>query len=349
MIKIKDVHVAEVIRFVPPRDILNDLPVSKKAAKTVVEGRKAIVNILKGEDKRLILAIGPCSVDGEDTIMAYAEKLAALSKAVRDKLLIIMRVYFEKPRTTLGWKGLINDPNLDGRFDIDRGLRLARAISLKINELGLPVATEVLDPIIPQYIADLVSWASIGARTTESQTHRQMASGLSMPIGFKNGTNGDLQVALNAMLAAHHSHTFLGIDEGGHAAIIQTSGNPWRHLILRGSQSAPNYHEENIEDAVNAMNKTGLKPNIMVDCSHGNSRYNFKRQRRAFFSVLRQRMEGTGNIIGLMLESYLKEGNQKLGHNSEKKIPGLSITDACIGWEETEELVREARKKSLSP
>ena len=271
--------------------------------------------------------------------------MAKLAAELQDRLFVVMRVYFEKPRTTLGWKGLINDPNFDDGFDIDSGLRLAREISLNINEIGVPVGTEMLDPITPQYLADLVTWASIGARTTESQTHRQMASGLSMPVGFKNGTDGSLEIATNAMLAARASHVFLGIDPYGYASVVKTTGNPWEHLILRGGRDRPNYHEEDVEAATQLLAGAGLPQNLMIDCSHANSGYDFRRQKRVLADAIRQRVAGSRNIIGLMLESNLEEGSQKFTKDPTQLRPGVSITDACIGWDETVAVLRDAYRK----
>ncbi len=277
--------------------------------------------------------------------LEYAERLAALAQKVNDRLLVVMRVYFEKPRTTVGWKGLINDPHLDDTFDITGGLRIARRILLRVAEMGLPTATEMLEPITPQYIADLITLASIGARTTESPTHRQMASGLSMPVGYKNGTDGSLQVALDAMLAARTPHAFLGIDVDGRTGIICSRGNPWGCLILRGGRSGPNYSPDSIKFASEELAKHGLPPRLIVDCSHANSNKDFRRQCLVWNSVVEQRLEGNNAIAGMMLESNLHEGNQKLPSDLSQLKYGVSVTDPCIGWEETESLILAAHAK----
>jgi len=276
--------------------------------------------------------------------LEYAERLQRLATDVAEQMCVVMRVYFEKPRTIIGWKGLINDPKLDGSFEIETGIRKARSILLQIAELGLPAGTEMLDPITPQYIADLVTWAAIGARTTESQTHRQMASGLSMPVGFKNGTDGNLQIALDALAAARHAHSFLGIDDNGLTAIVETRGNPWAHLILRGGRSGPNYDPATIAQATHALGLMKLPMRLMVDCSHANANKQYRNQAGVWQSVLAQRASGSTHIIGMMLESNLHEGNQPLGPDPTKLRYGVSITDECIGWEETEWLLREGYK-----
>lgn len=345
MKKTDNIHVANMVRFTSPASIMNALPMSKAANKTVLRGRKAVQDILEGKDKRLMVVVGPCSIHDKIAALEYATRLAHLALELQDRLFVVMRVYFEKPRTSVGWKGLINDPNFNDQFDIDTGLRLAREIYLKINETGLPVGAEMLDPITPQYLADLVTWASIGARTTESQTHRQMASGLSMPVGFKNGTDGSLDVAINAMLAARAPHAFLGIDSDGYSCLVKTTGNPWGHIILRGGRDRPNYHEEDVEDAVQMLLKAGLPTGLMIDCSHANSRYDYRRQERVFLEAIRLRVDRTQHIIGLMLESSLEEGNQSLTHNPSCLRYGVSITDACIGWEDTATLLQEAYQR----
>ena len=274
--------------------------------------------------------------------MEYAHRLVELSRQVADRIVLVMRVYFEKPRTTLGWKGLINDPHLNGTFDIAAGLRSARRILLAINELGMPAATEMLEPITPQYVADLVTWAAIGARTTESQTHRQMASGLSMPVGFKNGTDGGLQIAIDAMLAAQSPHSFLGIDPNGRTCIVQTKGNPWGHLILRGGRGGPNYAPQYLAEAYESLQKNKLCSQIMVDCSHANSEKDHRRQEIVWNDVIEQRVAGNRHILGMMVESNLHEGAQKLGDDPSKLQYGVSITDACTGWDSTREMILRA-------
>lgn len=340
----QNVNVRETVAIIPPETLWNQLPMTEAACNTVVAGREGIRKILLGDDYRLLTVVGPCSIHDEKAAMEYAQRLAALAEELRDQLLIVMRVYFEKPRTTIGWKGLINDPRLDGTFDLDAGLHLARKILLQITEMGLPAGTEMLDPITPQYVADLVSWASLGARTIESQTHRQMASGLSMPVGYKNGTDGNLQMALDAMQAARHAHSFLGIDGDGRTCVVHTKGNPLGHLILRGGRSGPNYYEDKIEAAAEALSAANLPANIMVDCSHANSGKDYRKQDRVWRDAIDQRIRGNTSLIGLMLESNLGEGNQKIPADLTQLRYGVSITDACVGWAKTEELLRHAHK-----
>jgi 3-deoxy-7-phosphoheptulonate synthase len=327
----------------PPRSYIEAQPITPKIAEIVLEARAAIENIGNRTDPRMVMLVGPCSIHDEKAGLEYAERLAVLADEVKESILIVMRVYFEKPRTTVGWKGLINDPNLDGTFDMQEGLKRARAFLLKVGELGLPAGTEFLDPFTPQYLADLVSWGAIGARTTESQTHRQMASGLSMPIGFKNGTGGSCQIAVDAMMAARTPHAFLGIDLDGRASVVNTVGNRAQHLILRGG-SSPNYDEESVASASALLEIAGLRPNVVIDCSHANSNKDHNRQPIVFRETMRQRVEGNEGVIGLMLESHLNEGNQPMGDPADLKY-GVSITDACINWESTEELLREAHAK----
>jgi 3-deoxy-7-phosphoheptulonate synthase len=336
----QNLNVLSIVPIVPPRVIQSEVPLTLDSVDTVVAGREGVGRILRGEDKRFLVVVGPCSIHDEPAAFDYAARLRELSDKVSDRLMVVMRVYFEKPRTTVGWKGLINDPHLDGTFDMNAGLRRARAILVKINEAGLPAGTEMLDPITPQYMADLVSWASIGARTTESQTHRQMASGLSMPIGFKNGTDGSIQTAVDAMVAARNRHTFLGVDDNGAACVVHTKGNPLGHIILRGGRSGPNYDEESIAETTEMMEKAGLAPRIMVDCSHANSSKDYARQEIVCRDVVRQVRAGNRALVGVMLESNLCEGNQKLSDDPQKLRYGVSITDPCIGWEKTEELLR---------
>jgi 3-deoxy-7-phosphoheptulonate synthase len=336
------VHVRSVEALVPPSVMSERFPMTEAANATVVEAREAVCRILRGEDARLLIVVGPCSIHDEKAALEYAERLAAVSRRVADRLLVIMRVYFEKPRTTIGWKGLINDPHLDGSFDIAEGLGRARRILLAVGELGLPAATEMLDPISPQYTADLIAWASLGARTTESQTHRQMASGLSMPIGFKNSTDGNLQNAVDAMAAARQPHAFLGIDFEGRTCIINTAGNPDGHLILRGGRSGPNYDAASVARATSMLEKAGLPRALMIDCSHANSGKDARRQGVVLREALAQRVAGNRHVIGAMLESNLVEGSQKIGKDPAALRYGVSITDPCIGWEETERLLLEA-------
>ena len=341
MQRTSDVHIRSLVPLTPPQALINEHPLTERAAETVVQGREEIRRILTGDDRRLLLVVGPCSIHDEHAALEYARRIKGVAERLSDRLCIVMRVYFEKPRTTVGWKGLINDPHLNGTFDIPEGLRRARRLLLEINEMGMPCATEMLDPITPQYTADLVTWASIGARTTESQTHRQMASGLSMPVGFKNATDGNLQIAIDAMFSARTQHSFLGIDVEGRLCIVNTSGNPWGHVILRGGRGGTNYDPQTVQDAVAGMTKAGLAPNVMVDCSHANSDKDHRKQEAVWLNVLEQRAAGATNLIGMMLESNLFEGAQKLADPS-KLAYGVSITDACLGWEKTEELFEAA-------
>lgn len=328
-----------------PEKIKQLLPLTENSNKTVVQSRQAIKNILKKKDKRLLLIIGPCSIHHEMATYEYAKKLNQFRKVFADEMEIIMRVYFEKPRTTVGWKGLINDPHLDGSFQITTGLKLARKILLEITGIGLPAATEFLDPIVPQYIDDLISWSAVGARTTESQTHREMSSGLSMPVGFKNNTDGSLQVAIDAMEASRHPHHFLGVDKKGHLSIIKTKGNPFGHIVLRGGKLRPNYDPKSISNAVKKLSSAGLNPAIMVDCSHANSGKKHEKQQVVWKNIIAQRLRGNDAIIGLMLESHLLEGNQKITENIADLSYGISVTDACISFETTEKLLHYAYKK----
>jgi len=336
-----DLRVVKLEPLDPPSKIKAEFPITPKAAATVVAGRQQFRDALVGKDKRLVVITGPCSIHEPKAAMEYAEKLARLRREVEDTLLIIMRVYFEKPRTTIGWKGLINDPHLDGSADINQGLRQARKIMLDINELGLPAATEFLDPIVPQYTADLVSWVAIGARTTESQTHREMASGLSMPVGFKNSTDGDLQVAMDALVSSRAPHAFLGIDQEGRSVVVRTSGNPDVHIVLRGGNGQPNYSAAHMAFTRVAMNASAERRLIMVDCSHGNSSKDYRKQPLVFEDLIKQRVKGEPALLGMMLESHLQEGNQKLAPLAQLKY-GMSITDGCIDWKTTEDLLRKA-------
>ncbi len=337
----QDLHVVETRPLVTPRELKTAMPSTPAMRDTVVQARQTIVDILEKRDPRMLVVIGPCSMHDEQQGIEYANRLAKLAKEVEDRLFLVMRLYFEKPRTTIGWKGLINDPHLNNSYDITTGLRTARHIFMVLANLGLPAGTEMLDPIVPQYTAELVSWSAIGARTTESQTHREMASGLSMPVGFKNGTEGNLDVALNAMQASHNQQHFLGIDQEGRTCIIKTAGNPHGHMILRGGREKPNYDAASVEEAQQALEKAGLPPVVMVDCSHANSRKDFHQQPVVCRNVVQQRAEGNDGIIGVMIESNIHEGNQKLGDDPSQLQYGVSITDACISWETTEDLLRE--------
>jgi 3-deoxy-7-phosphoheptulonate synthase len=323
------------------------VPASEAVLQTVSTARRALIDIMQGRDRRLFVVVGPCSIHDVAAAREYAHRLHALADELADTLLLVMRVYFEKPRTTVGWKGLINDPAMDDSFRIEEGLRLARQLLLDINAMGLPCGTEALDPITPQYLGDLIAWSAIGARTTESQTHREMASGLSSPVGFKNGTDGSLEVAVNAMLSAAQPHTFLGINGEGQVAVTQTRGNPHGHIILRGG-AQPNYDSVAVAEAVAALQAAGLPEAIVVDCSHGNSRKNHALQGLVLRDVLHQVAEGSRAIKGVMLESNLFEGNQKLTDPKALRY-GVSITDACLGWDDTARALREASMRLRRP
>jgi 3-deoxy-7-phosphoheptulonate synthase len=332
---LEDVRVRSIRPLVSPTSLKKQLPVSEEVAAKVLTARRTVKDILAGRDPRLMVVLGPCSIHDPRAALEYAARLCDLATQVSDRYFLIMRVYFEKPRTTTGWKGLINDPHLDESCDVAHGLTLARELLLQVAELGLPAATEFLDPIVPQYTADLVSWAAIGARTTEAQTHREMSSGLSMPVGFKNGTDGDIQVALDAMKAAAAPHSFLGIDQDGATSIIQTAGNPDTHLVLRGGRSGPNYETTAVSEAIARLRRSGLPTGIMVDCSHANSGKDPQRQPLVWESILAQRAEGCRELVAAMIESHLLGGQQSLGSDPTRLTYGQSITDACLGWEET--------------
>ena len=345
MFPTQDLHVKEIVRLLTPRALRAELPMTEPCNATVVRGRQAINAILDQKDPRLLVVVGPCSIHDPIGALEYAGKLNALRSEFADKLEIVMRVYFEKPRTTIGWKGLINDPHLDNSYDIEGGLKKARRLLLEIVGLGLPVATEFLDPIIPQYISDLVSWAAIGARTTESQTHREMASGLSMPVGFKNGTDGSLQIAIDAMGTAMRPHSFIGIDEDGVTSIVRTAGNPIGHVVLRGGRQQSNYDAESIREAENQLAAHKLPKVLMVDCSHANSGKVSARQEEVWRNVVEQRVAGTRSLIGLMVESYLEEGTQPFPKGDPASLRyGVSITDACLSWEATARMLRWGHK-----
>ncbi len=340
MYRTQDLHVKEIVPLLSPRAIKAIAPVSEAVNATVARSRERIIRILRQEDPRLLVVIGPCSIHDEKSALEYATKLNVLRQEFADRMEIVMRVYFEKPRTTIGWKGLINDPHLDGSQDIETGLKIARKLLLEITGMGLPAATEFLDPIVPQYIADLVTWAAIGARTTESQTHREMASGLSMPVGLKNSTDGSLQVAIDAMGATRNSHSFLGVNEDGVTSIVRTNGNPNAHVVLRGGRAMTNYDAASIQTAETKLVSEKLPPVLMVDCSHANSEKKFAKQEDVWHSVIEQRVGGTQSLIGLMVESHLSEGNQPIPKNISELRYGVSITDSCVGWEATERMLR---------
>jgi len=335
----RDVHIESTEPLITPIDLVNKLPITPQIERTVISGRDQVRSILNGQDKRLMMIVGPCSIHNEEAALEYAQRLVDFSKKLSDRLLILMRVYFEKPRTTIGWKGYIYDPHLDGTLDIETGLHRARALLLKIGEIGMYAGTEFLDPVVPQYLAGLVTWSTIGARTTESQIHRQMASGLSMPVGFKNGTDGNAQIAVDAMVSARSPHGFLGLDHQGRTALIRTTGNPDGHIVLRGGNSGPNFGAVTIDQAQKQLKAAGVRSQLLVDCSHGNSSKDHTKQAKAFKDVVEQRVEGNTDIIGCMVESNLAPGKQDLGDDPSQLNYGVSITDACIGWEETEELL----------
>jgi 3-deoxy-7-phosphoheptulonate synthase len=340
----QDTHLKTAEVLISPRQARKQMPANRKHYDTVLRGRQMIQDILDHKDRRLMVVAGPCSIHDPKAAFDYASRLRRLAGMVQSTLLLVMRVYFEKPRTTVGWKGLINDPDMNDSFHIDKGLLLARRLLLRFTEMGLPTATEALDPIIPQYIADLISWSAIGARTTESQTHREMASGLSMPVGLKNATDGGIQVALNGIQSARTPHHFLGIDPNGRSAIFRTTGNPYAHIVLRGGGQHTNFDPVSIRQTEEGLRKAKLPLNIVVDCSHGNSNKDYRLQGDVFRAVVRQAGEGNTSIIGAMLESNIKEGNQPLTRDLKAMRYGVSVTDACISWETTEELILEAHK-----
>ncbi|MGL4859813.1 MAG: 3-deoxy-7-phosphoheptulonate synthase [Enterobacteriaceae bacterium] len=337
---LNNIHISDETILTTPAELKAKLPLSEQYQQQIARSRQAVSAIINKQDHRLLVVCGPCSIHDTDAALEYADKLAALSAELNDHLYLVMRVYFEKPRTTVGWKGLINDPDMNGSFDIEKGLYTARQLLLDLTAKGLPLATEALDPNNPQYIGALFSWAAIGARTTESQTHREMASGLSVPVGFKNGTDGSLETAINAMKAAAMPHRFVGINQGGQVCVLQTQGNPDGHLILRGGLT-PNYSAEHVAACEQQMNNKGLNSAIMVDCSHGNSNKDYRRQSEVVDSVIEQIQAGNRSIIGVMLESHLHEGNQSSEQPRAEMRYGVSVTDACIGWEATEAVLRK--------
>jgi len=345
---VNNVHVSAEQVLITPDDLAKELPVSDEALSAISESRKIISDIIHGRDHRLLVICGPCSIHDIDAAKDYALRLKELHESCKDTLFIVMRVYFEKPRTTTGWKGLINDPHLDGTFDIETGLRKARELLIWLAELEIPVATEALDPISPQYLAELFSWSAIGARTSESQTHREMASGLSMPVGFKNGTDGSLDIAVNALKSAASGHSFMGINKQGQVAVISTSGNPDGHIILRGGKQ-PNYDSVCVSDCEVDLEKAGLTAGLMVDCSHANSSKDYRRQPLVAQNVVNQILEGNQSIIGIMLESHINAGNQKGdGVPVDELEYGVSITDGCIDWETTDTLITQTRDKLIT-
>lgn len=343
--KLDNVNVESQEILVTPEQLKSEIPLTDKAIDTITRGRETINNILDRKDHRLFLVIGPCSIHDVDAAKEYAQRLKVLSEKVSDTLYLVMRVYFEKPRTTVGWKGLINDPHLNDSFEIEEGLHIGRRLLIDIAELGLPTATEALDPISPQYLQDTISWSAIGARTTESQTHREMSSGLSVAIGFKNGTDGGLEVATNALKSVAHPHSFLGINREGQVSVVRTKGNPYGHVVLRGGGGKPNYDSVSVALCEKELEKAGLQKNIMIDCSHANSNKDPALQPLVMQDATHQILEGNTSIIGLMVESNLNWGNQSIPKDLNDLKYGVSVTDACIDWETTEKAVLEMHEK----
>jgi 3-deoxy-7-phosphoheptulonate synthase len=342
--RLENLNVAAFDLMPSPEEIHARLPISERASVTVYEGREALKRILDRTDPRIFIIVGPCSIHDPVAGYDYAERLSALAESVRDTLCLVMRVYFEKPRTSTGWKGFINDPYMDDSFRIEEGIEKARAFLLKVAELGLPTATEALDPITPQYLGDLVAWTAIGARTSESQTHREMASGLSTPVGFKNGTDGDIQVAINAIQSAARPHSFLGLSFQGRSAIVRTQGNTYSHMVLRGGGGRPNYDTVSISITERALAKAGLPRNIVVDCSHANSYKDVDLQPLVMSDCVHQVREGNRSIVGLMIESNLEAGNQPIPDDLSQLKYGCSVTDPCVDWPTTEAMIRKARE-----
>ena len=334
--QIDNINIESQYILITPEQIKKSLPMTLPARKTIADSRKVINNILEKKDPRLFVVVGPCSIHDIDAALDYAKRLKVLSDQLSDVLYISMRVYFEKPRTTIGWKGLINDPKLDNSFNISEGLQIGRKLLLDIVEIGLPTSTEVLDPISPQYLQDLISWSAVGARTVESQTHREMASGISSPVGFKNSTDGSITIAINALQSASAPHCFLGINNQGQVSTINTKGNPYGHIVLRGGINGANYYSNNINEYEISLNNAGLTKNIMVDCSHANSNKDASQQPLVISDIKEQIINGNNSIIGLMIESNINFGNQKLNKDSQKLKYGISITDECIDWDTTE-------------
>ena len=341
-----NVNIEKIESIPTPLALKEEIKITDKIADHILDSRRQIEEIINGNDKRLLAIVGPCSIHDTDLALDYAKKLNELRKSVEKEILVVMRVYFEKPRTILGWKGLISDPHLDDSFDTTTGIKKARKLLLDINEMGLACATELLDPVIPQYISDLISWAAIGARTTESQTHRQMASGLSMPVGFKNGTNGDLAIAINAVEASFSPQSFIGINqEKGQVSIFHTKGNPYAHLVLRGGSSGPNYSSEHVEAAEKKLKKAGIETGILIDCNHANSGKDPFKQPAVLEDILSQKANGNKSIIGFMVESNIEAGNQPIPKDLSELKYGVSITDKCIDWAATEKMLQDAAEK----
>jgi 3-deoxy-7-phosphoheptulonate synthase len=342
MNKLLDTHIRSMKPLVSPKALKDEIPLTEKARNTVLETRQEIEQIVHQKSGKILGLVGPCSIHDPKAALEYAEKLIRLQEDVEDQIKLVMRVYFEKPRTSIGWTGLVTDPDLDGSEDVFQGLHIARKLLIDINDMGMAAGTEVLDPIVPQYLADAVSWASIGARTTESQTHRHLASGLSMPVGFKNGTDGRVQTAVNALLSARHSHSFIGLDQNGTTCVIRTSGNKNSHIILRGGVDGPNFDQNTISEAEKVLDSEGIVPAIFVDCSHANSGKDYTKQPEVLANIVKLRQSGVKSLIGFMLESNLFGGSQKIPVHLGELRYGVSITDSCLGWTETERVIREA-------
>lgn len=338
---IDDVNLQSIHPLVTPAELKTELPLTESAYQTVLHGRETIRNILDGKDKRIFVVIGPCSIHDPVAAHEYADRLKVLSDKIKDSIYVVMRVYFEKPRTTVGWKGLINDPDMNDSFNIEKGLRIGRKLLVELNEKGLPCATEALDPNSPQYYQDLISWSAIGARTTESQTHREMSSGLSSPVGFKNGTDGGLTVATNAMQSVKHGHHFLGLNNQGQVSVIRTSGNPYAHVVLRGGNGKPNYDAGSVAEAETALAKAKVSTKIMIDTSHANSNKDPFLQPLVLKNITEQIIDGNKSIIGIMVESHLKGGRQEIPENLCDLEYGKSVTDGCIDWDTTEKVLLE--------
>ncbi len=343
--RVEDLNIESITTLITPDQLKAEMPITETAVASVQKGRQVIRDILDRKDHRIFVVIGPCSIHDVDAAHDYAARLRELAEKVSDTLYLVMRVYFEKPRTTVGWKGLINDPYLNDTFKVEEGLHISRKLLLDLAEMGLPLSTEALDPISPQYLQDIIAWSAIGARTTESQTHREMASGLSSSVGFKNGTDGSLTVATNALKSVANPHRFLGIDQSGNVSIVSTKGNPYGHVVLRGGGGKPNYDSVNVSLAEQALDKADLPQNIMVDCSHENSSKNPALQPLVLDNVTNQILEGNQSIIGLMVESNIKHGRQNIPANLDDLEYGLSVTDGCISWEETEDALMTMHNK----
>jgi len=341
---IDNIHISSEKVLITPIELKQEMPLSEAGKAYIGQARETISNIVHGKDSRLLVVTGPCSIHDLASAKEYALKLKKLHDELKDDMYLVMRIYFEKPRTTVGWKGLLNDPHMDGSFDVEGGLRQGRELLIWLAELGLPVATEALDPISPQYLSELFSWAAIGARTTESQTHREMASGLSMPVGFKNGTDGKLNVAINALESAAHPHRFMGINPRGQVALLQTQGNPDGHIILRGGKT-PNYQHSDVVNIEQEIESHGLAPKLVVDCSHGNSSKDHTRQPIVANDIFEQILAGNNSVMGIMLESHIHEGNQSSSIPKDQLRYGVSVTDACINWQDTEQLLVAGAKQ----